>query len=319
MSWAGLPESFDVVNLPLGQIPKFQPPPRSFQQRCARRGDFRKRTFGQRVASPQRQQVFLFRSQQVRAVKREQRIALLHLLPGVIDENLFDPTTGSHVDVYQARLVHRHLAHGADGLVERSVFSLGRRDSHQLLARGTDLHTPGWERRGRRLGGIDRNELHPVRREPGFVRVMRGVHGILVIENLAFPGLRLIRRLGGINRHQLHAAVRRDPRLVGVIPGVHGVLVIENLSLAGICLAPQPPPSVRAREMRRRGYARNGWGPLPSKGAAVKCHQSGDNGKAFTHGEHLLAGSNSIRSLLRGAPAPFHDSKPGGGNRVQRR
>ena len=120
---------------------------------------------------------------------------MLHLLPRVIDEDLFDPATGSHVDVKQARLVHRHLADGADGLVERPIFGLGRRDPHHLLARGTDLDAPGWKRRGRRLGGIDRNELHTVRRDPGFVRVIRGVHGILVIENLAFPGLRLFRRL----------------------------------------------------------------------------------------------------------------------------
>ncbi len=175
-----------LMNLGVGQIPKFKTPSCGFQERCAARRDFREGALRQRVARAKRQQIFLLRGQQVGTVKSEEGITLPHLLPGGIHKDLLDPTVDLHVDVHQPCFVHGHLAHGAQGFVERAVLGLGCGDSHQLLPRGADLDASRRERWRRDLGGVNRHELHAaVRRDPGFIRVIPGVHGILVVENLS--------------------------------------------------------------------------------------------------------------------------------------
>ena len=185
-----------LLKLRIREIPKFQTPSRGFEQRGAARRDFRQGTLGQRVACPERQQIFLLHAQQVRAEEREQGLTLLDLLPGGVHENLLDPATGLDVNVHQTSLIDRHPAHNAESFVEGAKLGRGGRDSHQLLPRRTDLNASRRKRGRRTLGGVNRHELHAVRRDPGFVRVIGGVHGILVIENLRLRGLCLVRSFG---------------------------------------------------------------------------------------------------------------------------
>ena len=85
------------------------------------------------VARLQRQQVFVFRREQIRAVERKQRLALANDLTGVIDIQLANPSLELEIDVRESRFVIPYLTNGADCLLDGFALHGNGANTDQLL------------------------------------------------------------------------------------------------------------------------------------------------------------------------------------------
>jgi len=77
------------------------------------------------------EQVFALSGHEVRAVNREQRLALLNVLIRRVGEYLLNPPGKSHLDVGQLRFIYGDIAGDADFIGNR--FDLGHAGAHADL------------------------------------------------------------------------------------------------------------------------------------------------------------------------------------------
>src|SRR5215831_14274351 len=88
-----------------------------------------------------------------------------------------------------SRLIDVHLPDGSNGLVEHAIHGRCQRDPDQLLLARAEVNYAGCSCRPRLLIGIDGHQLHAaVRRDSRLVRLVPGVHRVLVVEDLTLSG-----------------------------------------------------------------------------------------------------------------------------------
>ena len=143
------------------------------------------------------QQILLLGGQRFRTVDGEQRVALVHLLAGEIDEHLVDPSFQLAVHFGDLGFVQRHARHGADGALHGLVLHRAVFHADELLLFGRDLHAAFGQFVGaplvaRLFAGVDRDQLHvAIGRDAGDLALVPGVHRVHPIERLALTGGRL--------------------------------------------------------------------------------------------------------------------------------
>ena len=143
------------------------------------------------------QQILLLRGERFGTVDGEQRVALVHLLAGEIDEHLVDPSFQLAVHLGDLGFVQRHARHGADGALHGLVLHRAVFHADQLLLFGRDLHAAFGQLVGaplvaRLLAGEDRDQFHvAIGRDAGDFALVPGMHRVHPVKRLALAGGRL--------------------------------------------------------------------------------------------------------------------------------
>lgn len=146
-----------MLDLVFGHAPQLQPP-------AGGRGQLALRVaFGSGLHAPQRDQVFLLRRQQLRAVDLDERISPAYLASDEIDVDRFDPAADPGMDAGQAGLVRLDDANRADRHDELIAGDLAGADADELLAIRAD-RDDGVTGNGGGLGGVAVGPVLDVRR-----------------------------------------------------------------------------------------------------------------------------------------------------------
>ena len=155
-----------------------------------------------------RGQELLLGREELRAVEREQRLALAHRLAQAVGVELADPAADLERDVGQAALVVGHPAHRAHRHGERPQLRPGGGDADLLAPPGVEHDLPA-----RDLALEHRHQVHLAdRATPGLGVADRGVHRAGVVGDLVFGagarGGRARRSRGSLLRGSRGAAGR---------------------------------------------------------------------------------------------------------------
>ena len=124
--------SLNLIDLLFGNIPELQPSPgrgHEIRGAFARVGIAAR---GQLLVGFQCRDVLALRRQEVRAVERQERLALLDALPGDRDEEFVDPAVDLHGDVVQPGFVGHDARRGVNFAREQTLLHRAQLETHGL-------------------------------------------------------------------------------------------------------------------------------------------------------------------------------------------